>query len=86
MSATPERTTVKVKLFGVRGSPAAYTLRDFLQRSVVAFDWVELTTDEEARAAGVQPYRTRASLYASFRMGPGLTLPPCASSRTDLDG
>src|SRR5580704_11298086 len=37
-------------LFGTRGSPAAYTIRDFLQRSDVPFRWVELTTDEQARS------------------------------------
>src|SRR4029077_18998999 len=34
---------------GTRGSPAAYRIRDFLQRSDVPFLWVELTTDEQAR-------------------------------------
>lgn len=37
------------RLFGTRGSPAAYTIRDFLQRSDVPFLWVELTTDGQAR-------------------------------------
>jgi thioredoxin reductase (NADPH) len=40
----------RVKLFGVKHSPAAYAIRDFLQRSVVPFEWVELRTDEEARS------------------------------------
>ena len=39
----------ELRLFGTRGSPAAYTIRDFLQRSDVPFRWVELTTDEQAR-------------------------------------
>src|SRR4029077_4666126 len=34
---------------GTRGSPAAYRIRDFLQRSDVPFLWVELTTDGQAR-------------------------------------
>ena len=38
------------RLFGTRGSPAAYRIRDFLQRSDVPFRWVELTTDEQARS------------------------------------
>jgi thioredoxin reductase (NADPH) len=38
-----------VELLGVRGSPEAYRVRDFLQRSTVRFRWTELTTDEEAR-------------------------------------
>jgi thioredoxin reductase (NADPH) len=39
----------ELRLFGTRGSPAAYTIRDFLQRSDIPFQWVELTTDEQAR-------------------------------------
>jgi thioredoxin reductase (NADPH) len=32
----------------------AYTIRDFLHRSDVPFEWIQLTTDEDARArAGV---------------------------------
>src|ERR1700726_3802776 len=42
----------KVKLFGTRGSSTAYAIRDFLYRSDVPFDWVELQTDEQARAVG----------------------------------
>jgi thioredoxin reductase (NADPH) len=39
----------ELRLFGTRGSPAAYTIRDFLQRSDIPFQWVELITDEQAR-------------------------------------
>ncbi|HEX4594213.1 MAG TPA: hypothetical protein VH157_08050, partial [Bryobacteraceae bacterium] len=39
----------ELRLFGTRGSPAAYKIRDFLQRSDVPFRWVELTTDGQAR-------------------------------------
>ena len=39
----------ELRLFGTRGSPAAYLIRDFLQRSDVPFRWVELATDEQAR-------------------------------------
>ena len=40
----------RIKLYGTRGSPAAYSIRDFLQRSDVPFQWIELTSDEQARA------------------------------------
>lgn len=42
-------TDPKIKLFGTRGSAAAYALRDFLYRSGVPFQWTELTSDEQAR-------------------------------------
>ena len=40
----------RIKLYGTRGSSAAYSVRDFLQRSDVPFQWIELTSDEQARA------------------------------------
>jgi thioredoxin reductase (NADPH) len=44
-----------IQLFGKPGSPAAYTIRDFLTRSDVPFEWTELTSDEQARKeAGVK--------------------------------
>jgi thioredoxin reductase (NADPH) len=44
----------KLKLFAPRGSLAAYTIRDFLQRSDIPFEYVELKSDEQARReAGV---------------------------------
>ena len=39
----------KILLLGTRGSAAAYAIRDFLTRSDVPFDWIELANDEEAR-------------------------------------
>ena len=38
-----------LRLLGTRGSSGAYVLRDFLHRSGVPFEWMELTTDEQAR-------------------------------------
>jgi thioredoxin reductase (NADPH) len=38
-----------LQLLGRRGSSEAYALRDFLHRSCVAFEWIELTTDKQAR-------------------------------------
>src|SRR5258708_4393240 len=40
----------KLQLFGTRGSPAAYAIRNFLARCDVPFAWTELRDDEQARA------------------------------------
>ena len=47
-------TNTLVKIFGNPGSPKAYAIRDFLHRSDVPFEWIQLATDEQARSqAGV---------------------------------
>ena len=38
-----------VRLYGMRESPQAYALRDYLQRSDIPFEWVELRDNEQAR-------------------------------------
>ena len=38
-----------LQLFGARGSSVAYSIRDFLQRSDVPFEWTELISDAQAR-------------------------------------
>jgi thioredoxin reductase (NADPH) len=43
-----------IRVFGTRGSAACYSIRDFLNRSDIPLQWVELTSDEQARLeAGV---------------------------------
>jgi hypothetical protein len=37
----------RVKLYGQPNSAAAYEIRDFLSRSVVEFDWIELMNDRD---------------------------------------
>jgi thioredoxin reductase (NADPH) len=39
-----------VRLFGKRGSPQAYAIRDFLQRSDIPFEWIELRDDVQAHS------------------------------------
>ena len=47
-------TSPLVKIFGRPGSATAYAIRDFWHRSDVPFEWIQLTTDEQARSqAGV---------------------------------
>src|SRR5260221_12778628 len=43
----------KLKLLGTVGSPAAYAIRDFLHRSDVPFEWVEIHNNKEAREIGI---------------------------------
>jgi thioredoxin reductase (NADPH) len=43
-----------VKVFGKTGSAPAYTVRDFLYRNGVPFEWTELTTNEQASQIGVE--------------------------------
>jgi thioredoxin reductase (NADPH) len=50
MEASMSEITPDLRIFGTRGSAAAYTIRDFLHRSDVPFQWVELTSDEQARS------------------------------------
>ena len=39
-----------IKIYGTRGSSACYSIRDFLHRSDVPFQWVDLASDQQARA------------------------------------
>lgn len=53
MADRPAATTSRVRLFGHRDSAEAWEIRDFLKRSVVEFDWVELVGDGGARELGL---------------------------------
>jgi thioredoxin reductase (NADPH) len=39
----------KVRIYGTMGSAVGYMIRDFLHRSDIPYEWIELTTDESAR-------------------------------------
>lgn len=43
----------RLRLYGRRASARAYELRDFLSRSVVAFEWIELRDESHARRVGL---------------------------------
>lgn len=65
-----------VKVFGRPGSASAFTLRDFLHRSDVPFDYVQLTDDEQARAAcGVEGLHDRRLPVCTFPDGTRLDCP-----------
>jgi thioredoxin reductase (NADPH) len=51
-ATTPASAEVKqpVRMYGAPGCRISFTVRDFLQRSAVPFEFTELKTDEEARA------------------------------------
>jgi thioredoxin reductase (NADPH) len=71
-----EPGSITVKLFGTKPSPAAYAILDFLQRSVVAFEWIELQSDEEARTlAQVENLRDRRLPICLFSDGTRLESP-----------
>ena len=43
-----------VKVFGRTGSPLCYAVRDFLYRNDIPFEWVEIRTEDQARAIGLE--------------------------------
>jgi thioredoxin reductase (NADPH) len=47
----------RVKIYGRPGSAVAYAIRDFLQRSDVPFEWIELKDDEQPHINGEQDSR-----------------------------
>ena len=55
MATTPQGPQAgPVRIIGKPGQPLAYMIRDFLQRSDLPFEWIELRSDEDARTkAGV---------------------------------
>ncbi len=48
MTGPVEQSPAKIKLSDARNSLPAYSIRDFLQRSVVPFEWIDLQNDEAA--------------------------------------
>src|SRR5260221_216849 len=65
-----------VKIIGPPGSAQAYQLRDFLYRSDVPFEFVPITSDEQARSlAGVQNVRDSRLPVCFFPDGSGLECP-----------
>src|SRR6201996_5149883 len=49
MSASTTQHSFRLSLLGTHGSSTSYRLRDFLYRSNVPFEWIELTSDQQAR-------------------------------------
>jgi thioredoxin reductase (NADPH) len=68
-----------VKVFGRTGSPQCYAIRDFLYRNDVPFEWVELHTDEESRAIGLEGSSDRRLPVCVFPDGTRLERPTIQS-------
>src|ERR1700674_2466360 len=66
----------KVKIFGKTGSALGYMIRDFLHRSDVPFEWIELKDDADARQkAGVESLRDSRLPVCVFPDGTRLECP-----------
>src|SRR4030095_2714827 len=73
---TQPNATEKIRLFGRSGNPLGYMLRDFLHRSDIPFEWVELPADGEARAlAGVSGLNEGRLPVCTFPDGTRLECP-----------
>jgi thioredoxin reductase (NADPH) len=59
---TEANQTARVRLVGLSQSSEAYELRDFLQRGVVAFDWIELQGDVDCERELGRPLLADARL------------------------
>jgi thioredoxin reductase (NADPH) len=64
-----------VKVFGKSGSAHAFAIRDFLHRSDVPFEWIELKGDEQARGVGVDSLNDRRLPVCLFLDGTRLECP-----------
>jgi thioredoxin reductase (NADPH) len=65
-----------VKIYGRRGSSDGYSIRDFLHRCDIPFEWVDLDSDESARQlAGVQSLRDSRLPVCVFPDGSRLECP-----------
>ncbi len=66
-TATESHPGPPMKIYGKVGCSRAYAIRDFLHRNDVPFEWIELKTDDQCRAIGVEPtedLRTPVCVFA----------------------
>src|SRR5258707_2837123 len=76
MRNTSTGDTVMVKIYGRMRSAEGYAIRDFLHRCDIPFEWVELTTDEEAaKLASVQHLGDSRLPVCEFHDGTRLECP-----------
>ena len=68
--------TPSVKIIGKTGSSVAYTIRDFLHRSDVPFEWIEVHDDQQAREqAGVNGINDKRMPVCIFSDGTRIECP-----------
>jgi thioredoxin reductase (NADPH) len=67
--------SAQLKIYGRTGSASAYKIRDFLHRSDVPFEWVELHNDEQARELGLNDRRDSRLPLCVFGDGTRLECP-----------
>ena len=73
-----------VRLLGHRDDAGAWEIRDFLKRSVVEFQWIELSTEEDCRRElGLQTLRTSTCPSSNFPTERAYSVPLCGMSPTD---
>ncbi len=76
MATDQPATSAHVKILGKAGSAGAYALRDFLHRSDVPFEWIELNSDDQARTqAGVENLTDSRLPVCVFQDGSRLECP-----------
>src|ERR1700744_2405570 len=76
MEETKPVQVSKVRIYGRMGSAVGYMIRDFLHRSDVPFEWIEINTDEDARRlAGVSSLNDSRLPVCVFADGTRLECP-----------
>jgi thioredoxin reductase (NADPH) len=76
-----------VKIIGKHGSALGYAIRDFLYRSGVPFEWVNLKTDEQARKqAGVEHLHDSRLPVCIFPDGTRMECPTIRQITESWDG
>jgi len=73
-------------MFGLAGSPVAYALRDFFQRSSVEFAWVEISSDDDAERLAAVNGMGDPRPHLHLPMNHGWSVPAWSRSRKSLDG
>jgi thioredoxin reductase (NADPH) len=76
-----------VKIIGKSGSADTYTIRDFLHRRDVPFEWIELTSNQQARKdVGVQSTKDLRLPVCIFPEGTRMECPTIRQITKSSDG